>query len=61
MNKKTKQNKEVLDHNDITCKFERKTVVEDEMENMTRPYTKKEEKMIKDFLKNKKKKVKNET
>lgn len=55
MNKKTKQNEEILDHNDITGKFERKTVVEDEMENMSRPLTKKEEKMIKDFLKNKKK------
>jgi hypothetical protein len=53
MNKKTKQNEEVLDHNDITGKFERKIVVEDEIENTSRPYTEKEEKMIKEYLKRK--------
>jgi len=31
MNKKTKQNKEILYHNDINGKFERKTVVEDDL------------------------------
>lgn len=59
MNKKAKQNNEIFDRNGITGGFEKKTVVEDDLKNMTRPLTKKEEKMIKDFLKNKKK-VKNE-
>ena len=56
MNKNSKQNNEILERNAITGNFEKKTVVEDELENMTRPYTKKEEKMIKEFLKKKGKK-----